>query len=1133
MSLTFAVKVSGVCVGVVSGNDTPCIVPSVVAVCGRYLREKGQHVQGIFRINGSVKRVQKLQFEFNERPLYGREVDWNGYTLHDTATILRRYLITLPESVISANYYQSFLDKLAEPIPDDVKARDFGAMISAFSTESQNTLLYMLDLLSLFAQPENSSRTLMNASNLAAVLQPCLLVHPGHLANPQEYGKAKEVIEFLIVHAAELCASLGSINGQQNHRYTMMTDDSRNHGSEDFVMVGENTYNYDKSARDVPSAGLIIFGPPDAGRTDKESTEKQSQYAQRSDPSSTSSQNSGDLIAAELTGDPSPRQAPPPPPPPPRGDSLITRNMVMSTPVMGSTAAEETRKLPQPAPPMPPRPYGSVTARLYDPSRDDGDVSPSCISPGMPSAGSPFAESMVSWGSGRSGMAMQNIQQPHGSVNQMVSDSQQLQNRPGPRGARPRRSLSFVAPASSSDRQEAAARRPLPVPPVRDSPKEQVDEVSQDILDRSTFAVRAARRGAMGERRAGHVKLSASAVAGSQSQQKKPPPPPANNRSNSNNDTSVNYQSLRARPLPKVPNNKKQGNVSAASGGGGNRSISSDTSRSMSSQMGKMLSHEGYHMYPRSQKTQQQVYPAKYELVAGKLHGSDMDIQALRKEARNRTPVQTIRSSTADPHVPESALEREAVRAKNAINKQQNNLPMTTASSSAGHHNHHHHHHHRHHFSGTQRGKLYPIGQANPMETVNSNQRSDILATPPYSVGKSQQQQPKSGEDKDKIATAIAGRSRFKSIFRFTSSASDDNATALKGPSSLTSMPSDRPQRRQQQACNQYSFRSVSGSHAINSAEAVNLESIRRDQLHGQSQTASESDRLQVTVPASHLSIVYPDSPMSKADTLQRSSLDSMIGRQQQRVSVDQRNRQVSSGHAYMVNPNEEDSRYSLRNQRLESSAAGYSQSSNSNTLHSGSYYNPEEKRSGTFSGSTTAQTTKGNTPHSAFQPYHMKVYTPSPHGANREEPATNQPGAVGPSIYGVSRMADSETGLDGRQRTSNAYVLPDITNGSPLMSGGFGGLGGEGSPPSVKLHRGNSLRRKRPTDMAGDEEYDEGEDMLVVETGMGNGPRRSRSLRNTITSLRRRLSKSSRNGGGSDMSQQPSIQGDEAVQTT
>ncbi|KAJ2820826.1 GTPase activating protein (GAP) for Rho1p, partial [Coemansia furcata] len=176
--------------------------------------------------------------EFCERPLYGRQVEWSRYTLHDAATLLRRYLISLPESVISAAHYNAFLDKLAESLSDSEKAHDYSLLIGQMMPESRHTLLYMLELLSLFARPDNCARTLMNASNLAAVLQPCLLVHPGHVANPHEYSKAKDVIEFLIAHASELHTTTGTSAASRHIRIEHGDDPLQ--GGEGFLMVGQD-----------------------------------------------------------------------------------------------------------------------------------------------------------------------------------------------------------------------------------------------------------------------------------------------------------------------------------------------------------------------------------------------------------------------------------------------------------------------------------------------------------------------------------------------------------------------------------------------------------------------------------------------------------------------------------------------------------------------------------------------------------------------------------------------------------------------------------------------------------------------------------------------------------------------------
>ncbi|KAJ1842161.1 GTPase activating protein (GAP) for Rho1p, partial [Coemansia sp. RSA 2703] len=417
MPLTNAVRASGVRVGTVAYCSEPCVVPSVVAVCGQHLWEQGQQTQGIFRVNGSMKRVQKLQEIFNERPEYGRHIEWTGYTLHDAATILRRYLISLPESVISVEHYSIFMDKYAEALPDEIKARDYGVMIGRLEPEAQHTLLYMLELLSVFARPENCERTLMNASNLAAVLQPCLLVHPGHVANPHEYSKAKDVVEFLIVNASAIYPGLcipqqgSSFVGSRQSMLSAAMQRNSTIGGEEYVVIGGPSDQHAAAAAATHSEASVYINAGSGSNADaargaglitfdsimsKEDSAGQGEYCSRfvaSDDGTTLATNYANIPAHQQPNNvlslqpnrwpstanppdsitrsqtqPYPQQPPnprtyeheysqstgnlgemaatesstaaedsmntgmPPAPPPPRGDSLVTMNMVMSTP---------------------------------------------------------------------------------------------------------------------------------------------------------------------------------------------------------------------------------------------------------------------------------------------------------------------------------------------------------------------------------------------------------------------------------------------------------------------------------------------------------------------------------------------------------------------------------------------------------------------------------------------------------------------------------------------------------------------------------------------------------------------------------------------------------------------------------
>lgn len=96
-------------------------VPIVVAKCGMLLKETGSFLpssvssvsssltflpsisatqtEGIFRVSGSTRRINELQAIFDAPPRYGKDLDWTGFSVHDAASVLRRFLNLLPVSV--------------------------------------------------------------------------------------------------------------------------------------------------------------------------------------------------------------------------------------------------------------------------------------------------------------------------------------------------------------------------------------------------------------------------------------------------------------------------------------------------------------------------------------------------------------------------------------------------------------------------------------------------------------------------------------------------------------------------------------------------------------------------------------------------------------------------------------------------------------------------------------------------------------------------------------------------------------------------------------------------------------------------------------------------------------------------
>ncbi|KAL8730931.1 MAG: hypothetical protein Q9166_003721 [cf. Caloplaca sp. 2 TL-2023] len=190
-------------------------VPIVVAKCGVFLKEKATDVEGIFRLSGSSKRIKELQTVFDSPDRYGKGLDWTGYTVHDAANILRRYLNNLPQPIVPLEFYEKFRDPLRshqsqavgtehlESTAQDTGDFDHAAAIATYQkliTElpalSRQLLLYILDLLAVFASKSDLNR--MNSGNLSAIFQPGLLSHPNHDMEPKEYRLSQDVLIFLI-----------------------------------------------------------------------------------------------------------------------------------------------------------------------------------------------------------------------------------------------------------------------------------------------------------------------------------------------------------------------------------------------------------------------------------------------------------------------------------------------------------------------------------------------------------------------------------------------------------------------------------------------------------------------------------------------------------------------------------------------------------------------------------------------------------------------------------------------------------------------------------------------------------------------------------------------------------------------
>lgn len=167
-------------------------------------------VEDIFCVSGSALRLQQLEHCFNEPPRYGKGLDWSGYTVHDAAAILLRYLLRLPEPIIPVNMYEAFQDPLRShgrdpswsPPVKGFLIQEYRKQVSLLPPLSRQVLMYLLDVLAVFASKSELNK--MTSARLATVFQPILLspveTSDGFIEEEKSRCHSRDVLKFLVEH---------------------------------------------------------------------------------------------------------------------------------------------------------------------------------------------------------------------------------------------------------------------------------------------------------------------------------------------------------------------------------------------------------------------------------------------------------------------------------------------------------------------------------------------------------------------------------------------------------------------------------------------------------------------------------------------------------------------------------------------------------------------------------------------------------------------------------------------------------------------------------------------------------------------------------------------------------------------
>ncbi|KAK5700674.1 GTPase activating protein (GAP) for Rho1p [Elasticomyces elasticus] len=201
-------------------------IPIVLAKCTMFLKDK---VENIFAIAGSPKRIKELTEVFDRPPRYGKGFNWTGYTVHDAAQTILRYLLQLPEPIIPLGAYERFREPLRafhvaahgsgqgndvlSPMHFDLEAglKDWQGCIAELSPLRRQALLYLLDMLAVFVS--HAETNAMTTQRLAALFQPGILAHPQHALSRVEVHLSQAVLAQLIENPESFL--IGALSGSE------------------------------------------------------------------------------------------------------------------------------------------------------------------------------------------------------------------------------------------------------------------------------------------------------------------------------------------------------------------------------------------------------------------------------------------------------------------------------------------------------------------------------------------------------------------------------------------------------------------------------------------------------------------------------------------------------------------------------------------------------------------------------------------------------------------------------------------------------------------------------------------------------------------------------------------------------
>ncbi|KAF7488840.1 Protein FAM13A [Sarcoptes scabiei] len=184
----------------IGGVNSSCLIPFIVTRLCTYIENQGGMVQeGLFRISGNAKLVDKLKQSFDR---YGDAPLESEGDLASAAALLKQFLRELPQPLIPNG--SQFLDVIRSLKNNrETCVLSLKALISQLPDENYYTLRYLIRFLNRIAQRNEENR--MTSTNLSIVFAPNIFrVCVDTFQGLKDQSAANEVVNLLIREFAEI-----------------------------------------------------------------------------------------------------------------------------------------------------------------------------------------------------------------------------------------------------------------------------------------------------------------------------------------------------------------------------------------------------------------------------------------------------------------------------------------------------------------------------------------------------------------------------------------------------------------------------------------------------------------------------------------------------------------------------------------------------------------------------------------------------------------------------------------------------------------------------------------------------------------------------------------------------------------